>query len=178
MPLTEMGNRYIVIFADYLTKWVEAYPVPNQTADTIARLLVENIVCRHGVPNELLSDRGANMLSSLMLTICELVGMKKINTTSYHPQTDGLVEKMNRTLRAMIAKHAHRFGPQWDLYLQLLLFAYRVEPQETTGETPFHLLYGRDARLPTETALTLPPSGYPVDVSDYRAELVTGLAES
>ena len=59
LPLTSSGNQYLVVFLDYLTKWVEAYPIPDQQAETIACLLVENIICRHGVPEELLSDRGA-----------------------------------------------------------------------------------------------------------------------
>ena len=69
---------------------------------------------------------------------------------------DGLVEKMNKTLCSMLAKHAHKFGPDWDLYLQQLLFAYRVKPQDSTGEAPFYLVYGRDARLPTESAFLNP----------------------
>ena len=110
MPPTEKENRYIVVFMDYLTKWVEAFPTADQTSETIARLLVERVICQHGAPKELLSDRGPNLLSSLILDICNLMGMKKTNTTAYHPQTDGLVENFNRTLRAMIAKHAKTFG--------------------------------------------------------------------
>ena len=109
----------------------------DQTSETIARLLIDNVVCRHGVPTQLLSDRGPNLLSDLIHDVCELLGMKKINTTSYHPQTDGLVEKMNQTLCSMLAKHAHTFGPDWDLHLQQLLFAYRVKPQDSPGEAPF-----------------------------------------
>ena len=66
LPLTENGNRYVVVFQDYLTKWVEAFAVPNQTAETIAKLLVVEIFCRHGAPEHLLSDRGTNFLSSLL----------------------------------------------------------------------------------------------------------------
>jgi len=106
MPRTLRGNRYVVVFVEYLTKWVEAYAVEDQTSETIARLLIDNVVCRHGAPTQLLSDRGANLLSGLMQDVCDLLGVKKANTTSYHPQTDGLVENMNRTLRAMLAKHA------------------------------------------------------------------------
>ena len=84
------------------------------------------------------------------------MGTKKANTTAYHPQTDGLVENINRTLVAMIAKHAKTFGRNWDTYLSQLLFAYRTKPHESTGESPFFLLYGRDARLPTDTAFTQP----------------------
>ena len=178
MPRTLQGNRYVVVFMEYLTKWVEAYAVEDQTSETIAKLLIDNVVCRHGVPSQLLSDRGPNLLSNLMQDVCELLGMKKVNTTSYHPQTDGLVENMNQTLRAMLAKHAHTFGPDWDLYLQQLLFAYRVKPQDSTGEAPFYLLYGRDARLPTETAISQPLTPYQENLEDYRVGLVAGLSEA
>ena len=178
MPRTERENRYIVVFVDYMTKWVEAYPTPDQTTETIVRLLVDEIICRHGVPAQLLSDRGPNLLAKLMEEVCGLMGMKKVNTVAYHPQTDGLVEKMNRTLRSMIAKHTRKFGREWDVHLQQLLFAYRVKPQDSTQESPFFLLYGRDARLPTETALSQPLTPYMVDLDDYRTSLVTGLTES
>ena len=62
LPLTSRGNKYAVVFMDYFTKWVEAYAVADQQTETIAKLLVENIVCRHGVPQKLLSDRGSNSI--------------------------------------------------------------------------------------------------------------------
>ena len=86
-----------------------------------------------------------------MRDVCALTGMKKVNTTASHPQTDGLVENFNKTLRAMLAKHVKTLGSDWDVHLQQLLFAYRSKPHLSTGESPFFLLYGRDARLPTET---------------------------
>ena len=175
LPLTSSGNKYIVVFLDYLTKWVEAYAVPDQQAETIARLLVENIVCRHGVPEELLSDRGANFLSDLILHMCSLLGMKKINTTGYHPQTGGLVEKFNSTITNMIAKSTEGSVVEWDKQLQLLLFAYRSSVQDSTKESPFFLLYGRDPRLPTATEMDIPTTSYTVDLEDYRTELVTCL---
>ena len=178
MPPTERENRYIVVFVDYLTKWVKTFPTSDQTSETIARLLVERIICQHGAPKELLSDRGPNLLSMLMLDICNLMGMKKINTTAYHPQTDGLVENFNRALRAMITRHAKKFGRYWDLYLPQLLFAYRTKPHEFTGELPFYLLYGHDACLPTEAALSTPKSPYVVSVDDYKTELTIGLTET
>ena len=69
-------------------------------------------------------------------------------------------------------------GPDWDLHLQQVLFAYRVEPQDSTGESPFYLLYGRDARLPTETAISQPLTPYQIDLDDYRTSLVAGLSEA
>ena len=104
LPLTESGNQYVVIFLDYLTKWVEAFAVPDQSATTIAKLLVEEIFCRHGAPEHLLSDRGANFLSSLIQDVCKYLNIKKVNTSGYHPQTDGLVERFNSTLINMLSK--------------------------------------------------------------------------
>ena len=78
--------------------------MPNQTAETIARLLVEGVICRHGAPAELLSDRGANFMSELVAEVCALFAVKKVNTSGYHPQTNGLCERFNNTLIQMLAK--------------------------------------------------------------------------
>ena len=176
LPKSSRGNQYAVVFMDYLTKWPEVFPVKNQTALIIAKLLVENIICRHGVPTELLSDRGANFLSNLMHEVYRLMGIRKVNTTAYHPQTDGLVERFNRTLTEMLAKTAKANGKDWDLRLPYVLFSYRTSPQASTGESPFYLLYGRDPQLPTEAALNLIPERDQLDVDDYKTDLTEKLA--
>ena len=104
LPESYHGNKYAVVFMDYFSKWPEVAAVPNQTAETIARLLLELLVTHHGAPNYLLSDRGSNFLSDLILEVCHLIGSKKINTSGYHAQTDGLVERFNRTLIGMLSK--------------------------------------------------------------------------
>ena len=177
MPLTVNGNRHIIVFMDYLTKWAEAYTTSDQTTETIIDCLVD-VVCRHGVPRELVSDRGSNLLSHLMREVCELFGIKKVNSTSYHPQTDGLVENFNKTLRSMLAKYSHQFGDNWDEHLQQVLFAYRTKPHESTGESPYYLLYGRDAYLPLDAALSKPRNPYQIDLDDYKTELVAGLSKA
>ena len=178
LPLTSSENKYVVVFMDYFTKWVEAFAVADQQAQTIARLLVENIVCRHGVPQELPSDRGSNFLSDLILEICSILGVQKVNTSGYHPQTDGLVEKFNSTLINMISKSSDSGGMEWDQQLPLLLFAYRSTVQESTRESPFFLLYGRDPRLPTGSVLDEVEPAYLVDMEDYRTEFLVGLAKT
>ena len=82
---------------DYLTKWPEVFPVPTQTAETIARALVE-VISRHRVPAKLLSDRGANFLSDILQEVYKLLESKGANTSAYHPQSDELVEGFNSTL--------------------------------------------------------------------------------
>ena len=133
-------------FVDYLTKWVESFLSDNQTLETIVRQLVDHVICWHGVPEMLAnSDRGANLLSALMKEVCEVMGIRRLNTTDYHPQVDGLVENFNHTLQAMITKSVDVFGTDWDKYLPYLLFTYRTKPHDSTGESPFYLLYGRNA---------------------------------
>ena len=85
LPRTRKGNRYIVVFVDYLTKWYEAFATLDHEATTIAELLIKHVVCRHGVL-EMLSDRGVDFLPGLLTEICQLLAMKKINTTAYHPK--------------------------------------------------------------------------------------------
>ena len=101
-----------------------------------------------------------------------------MNTTAYHPQTDGMVERFNRTLKTVLHKHADRFGSQWDTYLPGVLWAYRNTPHEATGEKPSFLLFGLNCRTPTEAAF-LPPAQLQVaDVDDYRQELIVSLSSS
>ena len=178
LPATSTGNRYAVVFMDYLTKWPEVFATKNHKAETIARLLVTEIICRHGVPEELLSDRGSDFLSSLIKEVCSLTGMRKINTSAYHPQTDGMVERMNRTLIQMISKHSKFYGGEWDQYLNYMLFAYRVRPHSSSGSSPFMLMYGRKARLPTQTALAVPSLATQLDAEDYGSELKKGLGNA
>ena len=73
LPETDRGNRYVLVVGDYFTKWIEAYPLPNQEANTIARVLVEQFICRYGVPKELHSDQGRNFESNLMMEVCKLL---------------------------------------------------------------------------------------------------------
>ena len=176
-PCSYDGNKYAIVFMDYLTKWPEVFPVPNQTAETIAQALVE-VISRHGVPAKLLSDRGANFLSDILQEVYKLLGIKKVNTSAYHPQSDGLVERFNRTLTDMLAKTVDQSGRDWDKRIPYVLYAYRTSVQESTKESPFFLLYGRDARLPTEAALTQPRTCYQVDIDDFKTDLVCNLSEA
>ena len=95
-----------------------------------------------------------------------------MNTTAYHPQTDGLVERFNRTLINMLSKRVSGIGQEWDELLPYVLFAYRATLQSSTGESPFRLLYGRDPQLPTETALCPPVQRETVQLDSYNAMMI------
>ena len=145
LPVTSQGNRYVVVFQDFLTKWPMVDPVPDQTTERIVKLLTEEIMPFFGVPEALLTERGTNLLSHLMLDDCKLLGIKKLNTTAYHPQCDGMVERFNQTLKTMLRKLAAVFGNQWDRYLSGVLWAYRNTAHDSTQEKPSFLL---DCRTP------------------------------
>ena len=143
MPKTKNG-KYVVVFQDFLSKWPMIFPVVDQKAMTLAKLLVEQVIPFMGTPEALLSDHGTNLLSNLMLDVCELLGVKKLNTTAYHQQCNSLVERFNRTLKTMLHKQVTTYGSQWDNFLSGVLWAYRNTPYETTGEKQSVLLFGID----------------------------------
>jgi hypothetical protein len=156
---TKAGNKYIVVFGDYLTKWMEAFAVPDVTTERIAALFIEHIVSRYGTPRELLTDRGSQFTSQLFEKVTSILGVKKTFTTAYHPQTDGLVERFNATLVDLLTHFAGPNFDEWDLYLPLALAAYRRSPHASTGETPHFLMFGRDPVEPYHVAQQLPHNG-------------------
>ena len=149
VPCSERGHRYVLTVVDYATRYPEATPLKNIETTTIAEALVE-IYCRVGVPDEVLSDRGAQFISHLMKEVSRLLSVKQIHTTPYHPMCNGLVERFNGTLKTILKKLCSECPKQWDRYLPAVLFAYRSSVQESTGFTPFELLFGRKIRGPMD----------------------------
>lgn len=132
LPLTNCGNHYAIIFQDFWTKWPFIFTAPDQKVPRLAQLLNREIVPVFGVPDALLLDHGTNLLSHIMTDVCQLLGTTKLNTTAYHPQCDGMVERMNRILKAMLHKHTAKLGRQWDQFLPGVLWAYQNTAHETT----------------------------------------------
>ncbi|POS82770.1 hypothetical protein EPUL_005785, partial [Erysiphe pulchra] len=157
-PVTENGNKFILVVMDYFSKWVEAYALPNQEAVTIADVIVKELVSRFGVPNELHSDQGRNFESALFSRMCQTLGIRKTRTTALHPQSDGMVERMNRTMGKYLAKVVSEHQRDWDQYLHLFLLAYRSSINETTGQTPANVIFGREVRLPCDLQFGIRPN--------------------
>ena len=143
VPLTASDNRYILVATDLFTKWVEAIPLPNQTASAVARAFVENVVLRHGTPKSLLTDQGTNFESLLMKEICQLLGVSKIRTSPFHPRTDGQTERANRTIKEWLASA----GGDWEKQLIFVTHAINCSLNASTRVSPFQLVYGRHPPL-------------------------------
>ena len=149
LPRSNSGKRYILVICDYATRYPEAIALRSIDANAIAGELL-SFFARVGVPEEILTDQGTNFTSQLLGEIHRLLQIKPIRTTPYHPQTDGLVERFNGTLKAMLKKTVAEEGKDWDRLLPYLLFAYREVPQASTGFSPFELVYGRNVRGPLD----------------------------
>ena len=114
LPTTATGNKYILVVTDIFSKWTEAFPVSSTDSASLATILVNEVVCRHGVPTVLHSDQGANLTSKLVSSLCDHLGIHQTRTTAYHPQGNGQVEHFNRTLEAMLSKTVQENQQNWD----------------------------------------------------------------
>ncbi len=139
------GHRFALVLVDYATRYPEAVALRNISAKSVAEALF-SMISRVGIPKEILTDQGTAFMSRTIRELYELLGIKSVRTSVYHPQTDGLVERFNRTLKTMIRKFVHEDAKNWDKWLEPLLFAVREVPQASTGFSPFELLYGRQPR--------------------------------
>ena len=168
LPVTAQGNQYILVMSDHDTKWVEAAPIPNQRAETVAQEFVKEVISRHGVPEKILTDQGRNFESDLMKKVFEVMGIEKLRTSAYHPQTDGQVERFNRTLKALLTSFVNDRRNDWDLHLHMALFAYRNSRHTSTGVSPFLAVHGREARMPLDFSLNGQESStHVMPVADY-----------
>ena len=180
LPATHDGNIYVLVATDHFTKWVEAFPTQAADAETVARVLVNEIFSRHGAPARMLSDRGQAFLSELVKAVCKQFGTANVYTTAYHPQTDGTTERFNATLMDTVAIFTSKHQKDWDTHLPKLLLAYRNSVHASTNETPFYLVYGRDPVLPFDIALKTPlatAQGW-TDVDAYKHDLATALVDA
>ena len=133
------------------------------------------IFSRVGIPKEILTDQGTNFMSELMQQVNTLLRIGHIRTSPYHPQTNGLAERFNGTLKTMIRRFAQEAPGEWDELLPYLLFSYREVPQASTGFSPFELLYGLSVRGPLDILREAWTEGVDddmeVNVSDYVVQM-------
>lgn len=148
LPLTLNGNKYILTIQDDLTKFSYAYPCENHESVTIANNLVK-FISIFGIPSSILTDLGTDFNSSLMKDVVKLLQIKHLNTTPYHPQTNGALERSHSTLKDYLKHFINREQTNWDEYVHLAMYAYNTNIHNTTKFMPFQLIFGRDPRLPS-----------------------------
>lgn len=150
LPVTDRGNRYILLVTDHFTKYVEIIPVPDMTAEVCASKILNEVISRWGCPLIIHSDQGRTYESKVFSEMCRMLEVKKSRTSPRNPKGNGQSERFNRTLLRMIKAYLRGEQKDWDLYLGCLAGAYRSTPNESTKITPNLLMMGREVRLPAE----------------------------
>ena len=162
------GHSYLLTCVDRFTRWVEALPLPDIRAATVARAFVSGWVARFGVPAHITTDRGSQFESGLWTHLSALLGIRRQRTTSYHPQSNGLVERFHRQLKT--ALRASDGVQRWTDRLPLVLLGVRSALKEDLGCTAAELVYGQPLRLPGEL-LAPPPPDTRLDPASYVDDL-------
>jgi transposase InsO family protein len=152
-PLTLRKNRFLLTFVDHFTRYVEAYPVPDITAETCARIYATQIVTRHGSGSKLITDQGRNFMSSFFRETCKILRIQKTHTSSFHPMSNGLLERWHRSLHEGLSYFVNSSNTNWDNLVQFYLMAYRATPNTVSGYSPLYLLHGREMTLPNHANL-------------------------
>lgn len=164
---SKSGNKYLMVVGDYFTKWTEAYPIPNIEAKTVADKLIENFICRFGVPLIMHTDQGKTFESNLFQEMCKILEIDKTRTSPYRPQSDGMIERANRTIINMLLPFVSENQTDWDEHIPLVMLAYRSSVHETTGVSPCMMTLGREVRLPVELKYGSPETDRVVNSQEY-----------
>lgn len=163
---TKKNNRYLITFVDHFTKYPIMAATHNQTAETVAKVFVTEVISKYGCPETLLTDRGAQFTGKMFNEVCRLLNIKHLLTQSYNPKCNGAVERTHRVISDIMSHYVEQ--NDWDEMVPLCLMAMRSSISATTGYSSFYLLHGFDIDLPFETiikpSITTEERHYPTDL--------------
>ena len=152
-PTSVSSNRYIIAFVDWFTGWPDAFAVPDKTADTVARLLLEHIFPHFGCSLQIVTDNGTENVNKVIKEVYESLKIDHVLTRVYHPQNNAKSGRFHRTLHDVLAKRLADDQRTWDLRLNHALAALRFNMSESSKFSPFYLLYNRGVVLPVDNLL-------------------------
>ena len=169
LPISKDNNKYILVLQCTFTRFVEIYPIPNAQGTTVADIIANNFITRHGIPYEFLSDNGPPFNATLMSILRTTLSISPRFTPPLHPQANGLVERFMQPLKTMITSFVNENHNNWDTYLRHFRFAYNTSFHPSINDTPFFLTHGRDAN----TSIFIPPSSdAEIDLKTFKQELI------
>ena len=157
-PSLDQGYMYLFTVLDCFSKYAFAFPIRRHEAPILARLLVDRVFSEFGIPRQLLSDLGRELQGSIMTELCRVLGIDKLRSTSYRPETNGQCERLHRTLNSMLGKVVSENQKDWEYHVDPVLAAYRATVHESTQYTPNYLMFGREVNLPLDLAYGVDPA--------------------
>ncbi len=147
-PTSRKGNRYIISLTDILSKFVITKAVRDCTATTTVNFLINDVILKYGTPTCILTDNGTHFTAQITNDLFQKLGVTHLYTTTYHPQTNGQIERFNATMDGKIASLCNEQRTNWDEVLQFVTFNYNTSIHATTKQTPFEMMHGRQVTLP------------------------------
>lgn len=165
LPLSENGYKYLFVAIDYFSRYCILQPIPNKKAETIATAILNQIICNYSTPQTIITDQGTEYMNQIVKELCNLFSIKKVNIHAYHPQSNGVVERLNRKiihcLRSLINPHSI----QWDTFIPFVQCSLNNQINASTGETPHYIMFAQEKELPYDLLNSQPQPIYNLD--DY-----------
>ena len=178
LEMSKGGYAYILVVTDHFTKYAQAYATTNQSAQTTANVFFNQFVVHYGFPRRIHSDQGRQFEGQLIKELCKIAGIDKSRTTSYHSMGNGCTERFNKTLLNMLGTLELDKKKDWKRYLAPLVHAYNSTIHDTTGFSPYYLMFGKEPRLAVDVALGLPEMPGKQNPSKFVASLRKRLMEA
>ena len=175
LKTSSSGNKYVVVAQDHFSKFVILQPCSDITAETLSEILVKRIITPYGCPVILHSDRGSNFTSEHFVNTCKRFGISQNFSTAYRPQSQGLVERFNRTMSTYFRSFVDKRQEGWDQLLPFLAISYNSAPHSITGVSPFSVVFGREIFLPVNYNYIPDNSDAPLSAQDYKEFLSQNL---
>ncbi|EYC15836.1 hypothetical protein Y032_0035g2992 [Ancylostoma ceylanicum] len=174
LPLTLTGNKFIIVFVDAFSKFIIAEPIPDQKATTTADIFVNRVVSRFGPPETLVTDQGSNYVSDVFRNTLKTLNISHKTSTPYHHESNGQVERANRTIEELISIAVDQKNDQWDNVIHLMTHAYNSSENSSTKYSPHFVIHGREPNNAFRLALQLPSKTF-VSEDDYVEQLISTL---
>ena len=156
LPLSENGYKYLFVAIDYFSRYCILQPIPNKKAETIATTIINQIICNYSTPHTIITDQGSEYVNQIMSELCNQFSIKKVNIHVYRPQSNGVVERLNRKIIHCLRSLINPYSIQWDTWIPLVKCSLNTQINASTGETPHFIVFAEEKELPYDL-LNSPP---------------------
>ena len=175
LPLTAAGHIYALVATCHLTKWKVVIPIPDKSAFTVADTLLRHVFFQYGHPDTLLTDQGSEFTAEVTRRLCSRLGVDQRFSTAYHHNTVAQSERFTRFLKDVLSIYVDGKHNTWDTFLPSIVYCYNTSENDTTGDTPYYLMYGVDAREPSKVLVNMPYEEVLFDEHFYRLNQLKSL---